>query len=115
MVWRKKHRAGRKKRERIAASQKGPIITSVETGQFLTETTRQHLRRRAWRARHANRPVDSNIEIIDLTQNVEEFPTPETDQNESQLDDTQNPEIIDPPTNHLHYNYNETFCQNRTY
>jgi len=33
MVWRKKHRAGRRRHERIAAlKQKQPIITTVETG-----------------------------------------------------------------------------------
>jgi len=33
MVWRKKHRADRRKRERIAAlKQKQPIITAIEIG-----------------------------------------------------------------------------------
>jgi len=30
MVWRNKHRAGRRKRERIAASKKQPTIIAVE-------------------------------------------------------------------------------------
>jgi len=97
MVWRNKHRAGRRKRERIAALRKGPIITSVETGQYITDKTKQQLRRSAWRARHANRPVDNNIEIVDLTQNLEEPPTPErTDRLEFSSEDTQNLENIEP-------------------
>jgi len=53
MVWRNKHRAGRRKRERIAALQKGLTITSVETGHYISERTKQQLRRAAWRVRHA--------------------------------------------------------------
>jgi len=69
---------------------------SVETGRYISDKTKQHLRRSAWRARHANRPVNNNIEIIDLTQNVEETPTPEKiDQIKFQPDGTPNPEIVE--------------------
>jgi len=77
MVWRTKNRAGRRKREKIAALKKGPKITSVETGRYITDEIRQQFRRSAWRAKHANRPVDDNIELVDLTQNLEEQSTPE--------------------------------------
>jgi len=91
MVWRNKNRAGRRKRERIAALKKGPIITSVETGQYITDKIKQQFRRNAWRARHANRPVDNNIVLVDLTQDLEELPTPEKiDRVEFSLEDTQN-------------------------
>jgi len=84
MVWRNKHRAGRRKRERIAALQKRPIITAVETGHFLTDRMRQQLRRAAWRAQHANPSSNHNVEIIDLTQETEEIPNLEnTEQLES--------------------------------
>jgi len=76
MVWRNKHRAGRRKRERIAALKKGPVISSVETGRYISDKAKQQLRRSAWRAKHANRPTDDNIETIDLTSNFEEPPTP---------------------------------------
>jgi len=56
---RNKHRAGRRKRKRIAALQKGPTITSVGTGNYISERTKQQLRRAAWHARHANRPIDA--------------------------------------------------------
>jgi len=96
MVWRNKHRAGRRKRERIAALWKGPTITSVETGQYTSEQTRQHLRRSAWRARYANRPVDNNVETIDLTQDTEETSIPENiNRNEFLLDETRNSEITE--------------------
>jgi len=76
MVWRNEHTAGRRKRERIAALKKGPIITSVEIGQFVSDKIKQQLRLSAWRAKHANRPVDDNIELVDL--NLEE-PLTQTD------------------------------------
>jgi len=64
MVWRNKHRTGRRKRERIAAlKQKQPIITAIETGHFIADKAKLQLRRAAWRAQHANRPSDHNIEI----------------------------------------------------
>jgi len=47
MVWRNKHRTGRKKRERIAALKKGPIITAVEIGRYISDKTKQQLRRSA--------------------------------------------------------------------
>jgi len=72
MVWRNKHRAGRRKRERIAASKKQPTIIAVEKGYFLSDRTKQQLQRAAWRARHLNLPDDPNTEIIDLTQEPEE-------------------------------------------
>jgi len=54
MVWRKKHCAGRRKRERIAVlKQKQPIITAVEIGHFITDKTRRELHRAAWRAQRA--------------------------------------------------------------
>jgi len=91
MVWRTKNRAGRRKRERIAALKKSPIITSIETGQYVTDKIKQQLRRSAWRAKHANRPVDDNIVIVDLTQNPEELPTPEKpDRVDFSLEDAQN-------------------------
>jgi len=77
MVWRTKNRAGRRKREKIAALRKGPKITSVETGRYITDELKQQLRRNAWRMKHANRPVDDNIELVDLTQDQEEQLTPE--------------------------------------
>jgi len=88
MVWRNKHRAGRRKRERIIALKKGPIITSVEIGQFVSDEIKQQLRRSAWRAKHANRPVDDNIELVDLT--LEEPPTPENTDKLEFSEDTQN-------------------------
>jgi len=88
MVWRNKHRAGRRKRERIAALRKGPVITSIESGQFISDEIRQQLRLSAWRAKYANRPVDDNIELIDLT--LEEPPIPENTDKSEFLEDTQN-------------------------
>jgi len=72
MVWRNKHRAGRRKRERIAALQRQPKITAVVSGQFISEHAKQQLQRAAWRARHANLSNEQNIETIDLTQETEE-------------------------------------------
>jgi len=67
MVWRKKHRVGHRKRKRIATlKQKQPVIAIIETSHFITDNARRQLRRAAWRAQHANRPSDHNIEIIDL-------------------------------------------------
>jgi len=44
MVWRKKHRAGCRKRERIAGlKQKQPIITAIETGYFITDEAKCQL------------------------------------------------------------------------
>jgi len=98
MVWRKKHRAGRRKRERIAALRKGPTITSVEIGQYISEKTKQRLHRSAWRARYANRPASDNVETIDLTHDTEETSTPENiNQNEYLLNETQNPETTRSP------------------
>jgi len=74
MVWRNKHRASRRKRERIAALQKQPKITAVESGQFISEHAKRQLQRTAWRARHTNFSNDQNIETIDLTQETEENP-----------------------------------------
>jgi len=76
MVWRNHHRAGRRKRERIATLQKRPTITAIETGHFLTVLTKQQLRRAAWRAQHANHSNDHDVEIIDLTQETKETPNP---------------------------------------
>jgi len=67
MVWRNKHRAGRRKREHIAALQRQPKITTVESGQFIIEHAKRQLQRAAWRARHANLSNEQNIETIDLT------------------------------------------------
>jgi len=64
MVWRNKHRADRRKRERITASLKRPTITSVETEQYIFEQTRQRLRRAVWRARYTNHTIDDNVETI---------------------------------------------------
>jgi len=76
MVWRNHHRAGRGKRERIAALQKRPTITSIETGQFLTENQKRKFRRAAWRARHANNSLgEQDVEVIDLTREPEEIVT----------------------------------------
>jgi len=72
MVWHNNHRAGRRKRERIAALQKRPIITAIETGQFLSDNAKQKLQRAAWRARHANFSEKQDVETIDLTQEPEE-------------------------------------------
>jgi len=48
MVWRKKHRADRRKRECIAAlKQKQPIITAIETGHFIADKAKHQLRRAA--------------------------------------------------------------------
>jgi len=97
MVWRNKHRAGRRKRERIAALKKGPVISSVETGQYISDKAKQQLRRNAWRAKHVNRPVDDNIEIVDLTLNLEKPPTPEkTDKLEFSSEVTHNLENTEP-------------------
>jgi len=65
MVWRNHHRADRRKRERIAVRQ------------AITFPNKQQLRRAAWRARHANRLINNNIETIDLTQEIEGTPNPE--------------------------------------
>jgi len=64
MIWRNKHRAGRKKR--IAALQKRSTIVAVKTGHYIADQAKQQLRRAARRAQHANRPTDHNVEIIDL-------------------------------------------------
>jgi len=72
MVWRNHHRAGRKKRERIALLRKRPTIIAIETGQFLPDSVKQKLQRAAWRARHANLPEVQDVETIDLTQEPEE-------------------------------------------
>jgi len=78
MVWRNMHRAGCRKRERIAVlKQKQPIITAIETGYFIADKAKQQLRRAAWRAQHANRPSNHNIETIDLTQELDKTPNPE--------------------------------------
>jgi len=79
MVWRNKHRSGRRKRERIAALQRQPKITAIESGQFISDRTKQQLQR-AWQARHANLPNEQNIETIDLTQETEENPNNNTEQ-----------------------------------
>jgi len=102
MVWRNKHRASRRKREHIAALQKRPTITAVETGHYVTDRTK-HLRRAAWRAQHANRSIDHNIETIDITQEAEETSNPESiERTESPPEGTSNPESIErtesPPT-----------------
>jgi len=76
MVWRNHHRAGRRKRERIAILQKRPTITAIETGQFLSDSAKRKLQRAAWRARHANLPEEQDVEIIDLTQEPEETANP---------------------------------------
>jgi len=50
MVWLvdKKHRAGRRKHERIAAlKQKQSIITAIETGHFMIDEAKRQLRRAA--------------------------------------------------------------------
>jgi len=85
MVWRNKHRAGRRKRERIAELQKRPTITAIETGQFLSDSAKQKLRRAAWRARHASFSVEQDVETIDLTQEPEKTTnsTDTTEQTES--------------------------------
>jgi len=44
---------------------------------YITDELKQQLRRNAWRTKHANRPVDDNIELVDLTQDQEEQLTPE--------------------------------------
>jgi len=82
MVWRNKHRAGRRKRERIAALQKRPTIIAIETGHYIDQA-KQQLRRAAWRAQHANRPIDHDIEIIDLTQESDghRFPNAQNEPN----------------------------------
>jgi len=91
MVWRTKHRAGRRKRERIAALKKGPVISSVETGRYISDKAKQQLRRSAWRSKHANRSADDNIEIIDLTLDLEEPPIPKkADKLEFASEDIQN-------------------------
>jgi len=75
MVWRKKYR----RRKRTAAlKQKQPIITAIETGNFITDNARCQLRRTAWRAQHTNLLSNlSTIEIIDLTRNSDEIPNAE--------------------------------------
>jgi len=85
MVWRNHHRAGRKKREHIAALQRRPTITAIETGHYISEQTKQQLHRAAWRARHVNRPIDNNIETIDLTQETEGTPNPENKKSKQNL------------------------------
>jgi len=85
MIWRNYHRADRRKRERIAALQKRPTITTVET---ITSPNKQQLCRAAWRARHANRPIDNNIETIDLTQETERTPNPEN------IEQTESPSTV---------------------
>jgi len=82
MVWRNRHRAGRRKRERIATLQKQPKITAIETGDFISDHAKQQLRRAAWRARHADPPNNQNIEIIDLTRDTEENSNDNTEQTE---------------------------------
>jgi len=77
MVWRNKHRAGRRKRECIAALQRQPKITAVESGQFISEHAKRQLQWAAWRARHANLSNEQNIETIDLNQKTEENPNPD--------------------------------------
>jgi len=72
MVWRNKHRADRRKRERIAALQRQPKITTVESSQFISEHAKRQFQRTAWRARHANLSNEQNIETIDFTQETEE-------------------------------------------
>jgi len=67
MVWRNKHRGGRRERERIAVLQRQPKITAVESGQFISEHAKRQLQRAACRARHANLSNEQNIETIDLT------------------------------------------------
>jgi len=74
MVWRNKHRAGRRKRERIAALQKHPKITEIESGKFISEHAKRQLRRAAWRAQYANLCERNNIE---MTQEPEENTDPE--------------------------------------
>jgi len=76
MVWRNHYRVGRRKRERIAILQKQPTITAIETGQFLSGSTKRKLQRAAWRARHVNLSDEQNVEIIDLTQEPEETANP---------------------------------------
>jgi len=50
-----------------------------------------------------NRPVDDNIETIDLTQNSDESPIPEKiDRIEFLSDDTRNPEIIEKPSQSIY-------------
>jgi len=88
MVWRNHHRAGRRKREHIAALQKRPIITTVETGNFLTDRTKQQLRRAVWQAQHANPSNDHDVEIIDLTQETKRTPNPEN------IEQTESPSTI---------------------
>jgi len=72
MVWRNKHRAGRRKREHIAALRKQPIITEIESGKFISDHAKRQLLRAAWREQHANLCDRNDIEIIDLTQESEE-------------------------------------------
>jgi len=44
MIWRKKHCAGRRKREHIVAlKQKQLIITAIEIGHFITDKAKHHL------------------------------------------------------------------------
>jgi len=83
MVWRNKHRAGRRKRERIIALQNQPKITAIESGHFVSDHTKRQLRRAAWRARHADLPENQNIEIIDLTKETKENPNNNTEQVDS--------------------------------
>jgi len=47
MVWRNHHRAGRRKRECIAALQRRPTITAIEVGQFLSDSMKWKLQRAA--------------------------------------------------------------------
>jgi len=50
---------------------------AIETSYFIADKAKHQLRRAAWRAQHANRPSDHNIEIIDLTRESDETPNPE--------------------------------------
>jgi len=61
------------------------------------------LRRAAWRAQHVNRPIDHNIETIDLTQEAKGTSNPESiERTKCSLEGTSNPENIEqtesPPT-----------------
>jgi len=83
MVWRNRHRAGHRKRERIITLQKQPKITAIKTGDFISDHAKQQLRRAAWRARHADLSDNQNIEIIDLTRDIEETSNDNIEQTES--------------------------------
>jgi len=77
MVWRNKQRTGRRNREPIAALQKHPKITSIESGKFISDHAKRQLQRAAWRAQHANLCNEDNIETIDLTREPEENTNPD--------------------------------------